>query len=161
MDRINSILRHPLFAECIHNNKVAEADRCFCHHDIEHFLAVARISMLLNLEEGRGIAKDLVYAAALLHDCGRFKQYSEGIPHHKASISFAIQILPECGYEKGEIECIVSAIDSHRGSLTEKRESVLSDILYRADKMSRNCQFCKVYNECNWPEEQKEQELYF
>ena len=58
MDRINRILQHPIFIECIRQNEMAEADRCFCHHDIEHLCAVARIAMLLDLEEGSGISKD-------------------------------------------------------------------------------------------------------
>ncbi len=159
MDRINRILAHPLYMECIKQNEMAEADRCFCHHDIEHFLAVARIAMLLNLEEEKGIAKDLIYATALLHDCGRFKQYTEQIPHDEASAEFALQILPECGYEKEEIACINAAILSHRGSSIKEREGALADMIYRADKMSRNCRFCHAYGECNWTEENKRQKF--
>ena len=54
MDRINRILEHPIFKECVKKNEMAEAKRSFCHHDIEHLCAVARIAMLLNLEEGLG-----------------------------------------------------------------------------------------------------------
>ena len=157
MDRINRILQHPIFIECIRQNEMAEADRCFCHHDIEHLCAVARIAMLLDLEEGSGISKDLVYGAALLHDCGRYKQYSEGIPHDEAGAEIAGQILTECGYDENEIRVITTAIASHRVSSSKTREGVLSDLLYRADKMSRNCRFCKVYEECNWTEEMKGQ----
>lgn len=157
MDRINQILQHPVFIECIRQNEMAEADRCFCHHDIEHLCAVARIAMLLNLEEGLDLSKDIVYGAALLHDCGRYKQYLEGIPHDEAGAEIAGQVLTECGYDENEIRVITTAIASHRGSSSKTRESVLSDLLYRADKMSRNCRFCKVYEECNWTEEMKEQ----
>ena len=104
MDRINRILKHPLFIECIKLNEMAEAKRSFCHHDMEHLCAVARIAMLLNLEENAGLSKDLVYGAAFLHDCGRYKQYEEGIPHDKAGAELAALILPECGYSKEEIE---------------------------------------------------------
>lgn len=159
MDRINRILEHPFFKECIKKNEMAEAKRSFCHHDIEHLCAVARIAMLLNLEEGHGIPKDIVYAAAFLHDCGRFKQYLEGISHDEAGAEIARQILPECGYNEDEITCIVRAIASHRGSSHKTREGELENLLYRADKMSRNCRFCEMYEECNWPEELKGQEL--
>lgn len=159
MDRINRIFQHPLFRECVKQNEMAEADRCFCHHDIEHLCAVARIAMLLNLEENLGLSKDMVYAAAFLHDSGRFKQYLEDIPHDEVSATIARQILPECGYEEDEIERIVSAIDSHRNSSKKERKGALADVLYRADKMSRNCQFCKMYEECNWPEEKKLQQF--
>lgn len=161
MDRVNRILQHPMFKECIKLNEMAEAKRSFCHHDIEHLCAVARIAMLLNLEEGLGLSKDLVYGAALLHDCGRYKQYADGTPHGEAGADIASQILPECGYEKEEVEVISAAIASHRGSSKKTREGVLAELLYRADKMSRNCRFCKMYEECNWSEDLKGQRFQF
>jgi HD superfamily phosphodiesterase len=156
MDRINRILEHPIFKECVKLNEMAEAQRCFCHHDIEHLCAVARIAMLLNVEEGLGISKDVVYGAALLHDSGRYKQYANGTPHEEAGAEFARLILPECGYKEEEVSCMISAITSHRGSTEKTREGALAELLYRADKMSRNCQFCKVYEECNWSKEKKD-----
>lgn len=160
MERINRILEHPMFKECVRLNEMAEADRCFCHHDIEHLCAVARIAMLLNLEENAGLSKDIVYAAALLHDCGRYKQYEDNTPHEKAGAKLATIILSECGYFKEESMTIVKAISSHRASAERNREGVLADILYRADKMSRNCRFCRAYEECNWPEEMKKRSFY-
>lgn len=160
MDRINRILEHPIFKECVKLNEMAEANRCFCHHDMEHLCAVARIAMLLNLEEGLGLQKDIVYAAAFLHDCGRYKQYETGIPHDEAGAEIANRILPECGYNEREINSIISAIVSHRGSSLKNREEILAELLYRADKMSRNCSFCKVYDECNWPKELKDRSFY-
>lgn len=161
MDRVNRILEHPLWKKCMKQNEVAEAERSFCHHDMEHLCAVGRIAMLLNLEEGLGLQKDIVYAAAFLHDCGRYKQYLEGISHDEAGAEIAQQILPECGYHEEEISCIVGAIASHRGSSKKTREGALADVLYRADKMSRNCRVCKVYEECNWPEDLKGQRFYW
>lgn len=159
MERVNRILEHPEFIDCMKQNEMAEADRCFCHHDMEHLCAVARIAMILNLEEKAELPKDIVYGAAFLHDCGRFKQYNEGIGHDVAGAEIASRILPQCGYTDKETVDIVAAIASHRGSLDKNRDSVLSDILYRADKMSRNCRFCKAYEECNWPEELKKAEF--
>ena len=161
MDRINKILHHPVFIECMKQNEMAEANRSFCHHDIEHVCAVARIAMLLNLEEEAGLSKDMVYGAALLHDCGRYKQYLEGISHDEAGAKIASWILPECGYIQEEINCITGAIASHRASSLKEREGALADILYRADKMSRNCLFCNVYEECNWDRTLKEKALYY
>lgn len=161
MDRVNRILQHPFYKECLKQNEMAEAERCFCHHDIEHFLAVARIAMLLNLEEGHGLPKDIVYGAALLHDSGRYKQYLDQIPHDEASVSIARRILPECGYEEKDIENIVSAIDSHRGSAIKERKNALAGLLYRADKLSRNCYVCKAYGECNWQEEKKNKGIWY
>ena len=161
MDRINRILEHPLFIECVKLNEMAEAKRSFCNHDMEHLCAVARIAMLLNLEEEAGLEKDIVYGAALLHDCGRYKQYEDGTPHEEAGAEIARSILTECGYSEEEISIIEQAISSHRGSIVKSREDALADILYRADKMSRNCHFCKVYDECNWSQEVKDQSFYY
>ena len=138
MDRVNRILEHPLWKECIKQNEMAEAERSFCHHDMEHLCAVGRIAMLLNLEEELGLTKDIVYAAAFLHDCGRYKQYLEGIPHDEAGVEIAERILPECGYREEEIRCIVGAIALHRGSSKKTREGVLADVLYRADKRTQS-----------------------
>ena len=155
MDRINRILEHPEFINCVKQNEMAEADRCFCHHGMEHLCAVARIAMLLNLEEKAGLSKDIVYGAAFLHDCGRFLQYNEGKPHDVAGAEIAARILPQCGFTEEETECIISAIASHRGSTENNRESELADILYRADKMSRPCFACKMEKECNWKQDKK------
>lgn len=160
MDRINRILSHPIFIECMKRNEMAEADRRFCHHDIEHICAVARIAMLLNLEEGHGIEKDIVYAAAFLHDCGRYKQYEEGISHDKAGAEIATCVLPECGYTQEEIIRISDAICVHRSSYKDDRKDALADILCRADKLSRNCRFCKAYEDCNWTEDKKSRPFY-
>lgn len=161
MDRINRILEHPLFTESVKRNEMAEAKRSFCHHDIEHLCAVARIAMLLNLEEEAGLKKDIVYGAALLHDCGRYKQYEDGTPHEEAGAELAKIILPESGYSDEETKDIVKAITFHRGSVQKDRDNALADILYRADKMSRNCRFCKVYDKCNWSWELKGQSFYY
>ena len=72
MERVNRILRHPRYADCLKQVRDCETGRIFCRHQMEHFLDVARIAYILNLEEGRGLAKDMIYAAALLHDCGRY-----------------------------------------------------------------------------------------
>ncbi len=159
MNRLDKILENSLFKDCIEKNKLAEVHRRFCHHDIEHFFAVARIAMLLNLQENLQIEKDILYAAAFLHDIGRFLQYKENIPHEEASVDLAWKILPKCDFSTEEIEMITGAISSHRGSVEKDRVGILADVLYRADKMSRNCKFCDAYEECNWPDEKKQQEV--
>lgn len=52
MDRVNKILRHEVFQQHMRENEAAERDRVFCRHDMVHFLDVARIAMILNLQEG-------------------------------------------------------------------------------------------------------------
>ena len=136
MERIDKILNHKLFISCLERNKEAERDRIFCRHNMEHFLNVARIGEILNLEEQRRIPKVQIYAAALLHDIGRYRQYEDGTPHEQASAQLAPQILRDCGFDENETCVILNAIASHRDGKV-KGEPGLRGILYRADKLSR------------------------
>ena len=74
MERVNRILNHPVFLEKLAKNQAAEADRRFCRHGMEHFLDVARIGMILNLQENLQIEQEWIYGAALLHDIGKHMQ---------------------------------------------------------------------------------------
>lgn len=80
---IEAIRRHPLFQEHYKRLAQAEKDRRFCCHQMEHLLDVARIAYIRNLEAGLGFSKKMIYAAAILHDIGKARQYEEGIPHVK------------------------------------------------------------------------------
>ena len=158
MERVNRILQNQAFRKCLQENETAEEGRIFCHHNMEHFLDVARIAMIFNLQEGLSIPGDMIYGAALLHDIGRYEQYSTGIPHEAASARIAPDILADCGYGREEIEEIVEAIALHRDSAAGQRAD-LAGILYRADKASRACFCCKAGEQCNWSEERKNLEL--
>ena len=57
-----------------------ELNRKFCCHNIEHSLDVARIGYIMILEQNLNIDKELFYAAALLHDAGRYS----GTPHNES-----------------------------------------------------------------------------
>lgn len=154
MDRIDKILNHDLFIDCIKQIQTAEADRSFCRHDMAHFLDVARIAMILNLEEQIQIDKELIYGAALLHDIGRHVQYAKGTPHEQASAEIAPKILADCGFDKKETSVIIEAIRLHRTSDIET-EGSLNGILYRADKASRACFCCQVQPQCDWKHNKK------
>lgn len=158
MERVNRILSNPVFLDNLRKNEAAEEGRIFCHHNMEHFLDVARIAMLLNLQEGLGIAQDTVYGAALLHDIGRHEQYGAGTPHEVASARIALEILADCGYSREEAGEIAEAIAQHRDSRAAGRAD-LAGILYRADKASRACFCCKAQEQCNWSAERKNLEL--
>ena len=160
MKRIDSILNHPLFQENIRENMTAEAERCFCRHDMVHFLDVARIGMIINLEENLEIPKDMVYAAAILHDIGKHLQYNKGIPHEKASAEIAPAILRECGYGEEEVYIVTDAILQHRNE-SVKEEKNLRGVLYRADKASRACFACKAEPECNWKDDKKNRTIVY
>ena len=143
-----------------HTDKTAELEkkRKFCHHDVAHFMNVARIAQILNLEEGLGIPKDIIYAAALLHDVGRDIQYMDGTPHEATGAAIAPEILWDCGYGSDEISEIVRAIREHRNE-SIKEEKNLSGILYRADKLSRDCFACGAEKECDWKGDKKNRKI--
>ena len=154
MDRINRIINHPLWTENMALLREAERDRIFCCHGTDHLLDVARLAYIEDLEQGLGISRELIYAAALLHDLGRARQYADGTPHDRAGAELAEQILRDCGFTDPERQQITEAILGHRSRETGTRRD-LSGILYRADKASRQCLFCEARAECNWSDEKK------
>ncbi len=154
MDRINQIFNHPKFQEYVFENGRSEWKRELCRHNLSHFLDVARISYILNAEEGYGFSKDILYGAALLHDIGRHVQYREHRPHAEVSAELAPEILSDCGYSAEESAMIVSAIATHSDkSLVGER--TLNGLLARADQMSRACWGCTASEKCDWSEERK------
>ncbi len=158
MERINRILHHSLFRECLAKNEAAEAERIFCRHDMGHFMDVARIGQIMNLEEKVGLEQELIYAAALVHDIGRHVQYADGTPHERASAVRAPQILKECGFDDKETGVIIDAVLHHRDVLV-KEEQNLRGVLYRADKLSRACYACKAEAQCDWKKDKKNLEI--
>ena len=140
MERVNAICRHPLWRDSVRQIAHLERDRQFCRHDLVHFLDVARLAYIENLERGLGVDKELIYAAALLHD--------------QASAQLAEVILADCGFSKAERAEVEDAILQHRGQQDRQREG-LAGLLYGADKASRACLFCPAEPECNWSPEKK------
>lgn len=153
MQRITKIVGNRRYKACLSEIKSLEKSRKFCKHNKKHFLDVARIAYILNLERKININKEIIYAAAFLHDIGRHKQYEEGIPHEKASAEIAPGILKDSGFSAEEINDIVNAIEEHRQN--HGKTSALGKIIYEGDKLSRKCFSCKVKKKCNWKEEKK------
>ncbi|MGM9662191.1 MAG: HD domain-containing protein [Oscillospiraceae bacterium] len=154
MERADRICRHPLWRESMEALRELERERAFCRHDEAHCLDVARLAYIEALERGLSVPAEQIYAAALLHDIGRCRQYREGVPHHRAGAEMAEGILADCGFREDERAEIVSAISQHRSPETGERED-LAGLLYRADKASRSCLFCAARAECHWSEEKK------
>lgn len=159
MNRVNKICSHPLWLQQMKQLAELERGRIFCKHGTEHLMDVARLAYIEDLEQGYGIEKELVYASALLHDVGKGRQYTEGIPHEKASAMLAGQILDDCGFLPKEKKEILEAISSHR-DIQVKEQKNLQGLLYRADKRSRMCNFCEAYGACNWSEDKKNRQIY-
>ena len=114
MERVNRILRHPDFIRLQEELDRLEADRRFCRHGMQHLIDTARLAYLFALESSADLPKDVIYAAALLHDIGRAEQYRNGTPHDVAGCAAAEPILAECGFAEEERDMILTAIGSHR-----------------------------------------------
>lgn len=158
MERVNQILNHPGYQQAFREIQELEQEREFCRHTMEHFLDVARLTYIFALEAGVLISREVIYAAALLHDIGRHLEYTEGTPHHQASADIAAGILPACGFSKAEQETVITAILSHRN---RDSKAGLSGMLYRADKMSRNCFCCDAADRCKWPDDKRNNQLKY
>lgn len=158
MERVNRILKNETYQDCLAQIRQCEKDRIFCHHDMAHFLDVARLAQLMNLEEHMGVSKERIYAAALLHDIGRHLQYQKKVPHEQASAQIAPEILRDCGFAKGEESEIIAAIASHRDVNVKERKDLVG-LIYRADKLSRSCFGCEAESLCDWKKEKKNLEL--
>ena len=158
MERVEAIRRHPLFSGEYGRLWAAEANRPFCRHGMDHLLSVARLMYLYSLEDQSGIPKDLLYAAALLHDIGRYAQLTRGTPHHIAGAQMAGEILPACGFSLEETARIQRAILAHRSG---DHSDLLAAYLYRGDKQSRPCFACAAEPDCNWPAEKKNMEITY
>ncbi|MBR0598649.1 HD domain-containing protein [Sinanaerobacter chloroacetimidivorans] len=145
MQRIDSILNDTEYLDYLNKIQEAEADRIYCRHDMTHFLDVSRIAYILSLEEKLHIDKEILYAMGLLHDIGRWMEYENGIDHAIASRELAAGILQKCDFTEIEIKEVLTAIEEHR---KKSGTTLLADILYRADKLSRNCILCKAKKTC-------------
>lgn len=167
MERIDLIRNHPLFKEQFELIQEAEKERIFCSHTMEHFLDVARLMYIFFLEDGISCQKDVLYAAALLHDIGRYEQIQKGTPHHVAGAEISKRILSDCGFNQDEIAGITDAILGHRNEnavgmdRSAGKYGYLREYLHRADKLSRNCFSCAAVKECNWSDDKKNMKIRY
>lgn len=161
MERVNAIIRHPLYRKYSRRLEELEKERIFCRHQMPHLLDVARIAYIISLEEGLGIKKDVIYAAAILHDIGKYAQYENGIPHELSGEKAAAQILgtlpPENGFSREEKQMILTAVRGHRK--LRENAAPLERLLYTGDKASRICFACPARQECSWSTEKKNMEI--
>ncbi|CDM68457.1 Hypothetical protein CM240_1294 [Clostridium bornimense] len=164
MERVNKIISNELYKESQLAIDNCEKERIFCNHDFNHYLDTARIAYILSLEEGYKVDKEIIYATALLHDIGRVDEYTLGVSHDIASAEKAKIILKQCYFEDKEIEIIYEAIKNHREYKNKSsldKEMTLSELLYRADKLSRCCYNCNAYLECKWNNEIKNNNIKY
>ena len=156
MNRLDKILKNEKFRAYLGKTADYEKDRIYCLHDIAHAFDTARIAYIKSLEEGAKIDKELIYAAALIHDIGRCKQYEDSTPHDKASVMLGREILEECGFSETEISLILTAVSEHRA---ESGRSPLGKLLFEADNKSRMCMLCTARSTCKWKQEDMNKEV--
>ena len=151
MNNIDAIMNNKLYREALEKLSEYERDREFCNHTIEHFIDVSRIAYIMALEENLSVSKEVIYAIGLLHDIGRVRQYEEGIHHDIASVEMSREILKETSFTEDEVNIILNGIANHR----KEGDNKLEEIIYKADKLSRQCFNCKAEKECYWSSEKK------
>lgn len=170
LDRINGIINNEEYQDWIVANNQAEYGSEYCRHGLEHALDVARISYELWLDnQGNPLAKDIVYAAGLLHDIGFWSKF-ENIDEHddcdcgchehhnheheknaepetpfQVGASLAEDILFDAGYHPAVIAEITKAIINME---TDAKEG-LSVVLRKANELSRPCFVCPMKNKCD------------
>ena len=167
MERIERIRKHPLYVSNQQRIDNMEENRIFCCHGVNHSLDVARILYILVMEQGLSVAKDIIYAAALLHDIGRGLQYEENVSHHEVGARLAREILLDCNYNEDEIVMIVEAIaghhtgNAHSEGVMDESEHSFKDLFYKADKLSRNCFDCTASEACYWTQEKRNLQIKY
>jgi len=159
MERVEHILQDARFQYAMQRVEALEQTRFFCCHGLPHLLDVARIAWILTLEAGLPLQKDVVYGAALLHDLGRYRQYEAQIPHHVASAELAEALLPDAGYSAAETARIAAAIQQHGAE--GQAQDALAQVLYQADKLSRNCFQCAAQASCKWDEKKRNKTILY
>ena len=78
MPRVDAVWESGLYQREYQRLDKLESVRAFCRHGVRHLLDCARIMWILNLERGLGLAREVVYAPALLHDFGNALQDAPG-----------------------------------------------------------------------------------
>ena len=159
MDRVNQIWNHPLYQKELGKLQILEKGREFCRHTPDHFLDVARLAYIFALERDIACSRELIYCTALLHDIGRAEQYTVGTSHDEAGARIAETILSDLDFSSEEKESILSAIEEHRSS--GKETSILSQLIYEADKKSRNCFLCEAEPQCYWSPQKKNMTIQY
>lgn len=162
MERIQAVLAHLDFQSYLALIAEQERQREYCHHDLAHAYDVARIFYIFCLQQSRqrGVDelgdpfserfREMIYAAALVHDIGRWRQYQDKTKDHAVeSAVLAEPILLEAGFSEAEISPMLSAVRDHRNP----KAAGLGGLLYQADKVSRRCLDCQVKARCRKPQE--------
>lgn len=159
LGRVPIIRRDPFYLECLSLNADRERDRLFCRHDRRHMELVAQISwkIIKNTDgldvfakteglSGIKAALEVIYAAGLLHDIGRWRQYDTGENHALAGSVMAVEVLKRAGFSAMETGVVTRSIREHRKVFPG--QSYLGRVLCLADDLSRPCVSCEARLDC-------------
>ena len=88
-----------------------QSNRMFPEHDLNHALRVKNLCLWINKKDALNLDKDILIAAALLHDIGYI---SDDSPKHvESSIQFAKALLPKIKFERDKIPAVIMCIKNH------------------------------------------------
>ena len=105
----------------------ADADSA---HDFDHVLRVVHLAD--RIAEAEGADRDIVHAAALLHDIG----LDEGRAGHETSAANrAKNILRAQGYDENFCNAVAHAIEAHRFRSGPTPQTLEAKVLFDADKL--------------------------
>jgi uncharacterized protein len=104
-------------------------------HGFDHVLRVLRLVELIAPQLGAD--KEILYAAALLHDSADAApiEGQDRSSHELTSADFARQVLLEEGWAEERIEAVQHCILSHRFRSSESPQTLEAKILFDADKL--------------------------
>lgn len=157
MERLSCILNDEKYTQYLETINENEKQRIFCRHGLQHFLDVARISYIINLEEDLGYSKELIYVASFLHDIGRGAPPDILEDHEKVSWNIAEKLLNKYDFSDDEKNLLKEAILGHR----KDEQSGFANLIFRGDKLSRDCYVCKAEKECYWPIDKKNKNIKY
>lgn len=159
MKRVELLVNDPLYREYLQRNFDEEKDSQYCMHDFRHHLDVARITYIMVLEQndlnyfiresglsGKLAAKEVIYAAGLTHDIGKWYEYQTGVDHASYGAKLGRALLPRVYFNPNEVDIICRAIFEHRNISVDM--SFLGERLHRADNLSRVCLDCEFSHQC-------------
>lgn len=160
MARVNQLIEREDYLHYMEKIDELEKERSFCKHGFEHGLDVARIAYAYLLEKGDAIlSKEEIYAAAFLHDIGRWVEYETGEDHAEVSARLALPLLEACSFSLENIQVILQGIREHRRH-PEDNLTLLGEALALADDWARDCRHCSAQTLCYKFNQEMKQIIY-
>ena len=104
-------------------------------HDQEHIYRVLYTALDIAAHE-RGVDREVLIAACLLHDVGRQEQFADpSLCHAAVGAEKAARFLTEHGFSEGWARRVAACIRTHRFRTDCRPESLEAKILFDADKL--------------------------